>query len=59
MTDADLKKEHARFAIGDRVRHYGTRQWGVVLEVKPTYYGVELVVERVVDNPSESTGIGH
>lgn len=59
MNDADLKKEHERFAVGDRVRHYGTKQWGLVVEIKPTWYGVELLVERIVESNSDFTGQGY
>lgn len=46
------------FAVGDRVRHYGTRQWGFVREVIPTRYGVELVVDRVVERADDISGRG-
>lgn len=59
MTNAELKKAHARFAVGDHVRHYGTKQWGKVIEVRPVTYGVELVVERIVDHPNAMRGIGY
>lgn len=59
MTDAQLKAWHSRFALDDRVRHYGTRQWGVVREVKPTNYGVELVVERIVDSWHSTSDRGY
>lgn len=58
MTPADLKLWHERYRIGDMVRHYGTKQWGRVIEVKPTRYGVELVVERVADEYHGTSGPG-
>lgn len=34
-------------AVGDRVRHHGTKQWATVLEVHPQRDGTaELVLER-------------
>lgn len=50
MNDVELKQWHEQFQVGDRVRHYGTRAWGVVRSIKPTSYGVELLV--AVDLPS-------
>lgn len=57
--EARLRQEHERFTIGDHVRHYGTKQWGIVTEVRPTHYGVELVVDRIVDHPSDVAGKGY
>jgi len=54
MTDAQLRAWHEMFAVGDRVRHYGTKQWGAVIEVRPVSYGVELVVDHV-DGDADST----
>lgn len=54
-----IKREHERFKVGDRVRHSNTKQWGVVTEVRPVHYGVELVVDRVVEDEHNMTGKGY
>ena len=59
MTDEQLKEWHERFRIGDVVRHYGTKQFGTVCQVMPTHYGVELVVDRIVDHPWDQEGRGY
>jgi len=59
MIDEHIKKWHEKFQVGDLVRHYGTKQWGKVTEVRPVHYGVELVVERVTDEFHHDTGLGY
>lgn len=58
MNDADLKKWHAHFQKDDLVRHHGTKQWGKVIGIRPTRYGVELTVERIVEYEYDSDGTG-
>lgn len=41
-----------RVKVGDRVRHFNTRQWGDVLEVRPQSDGTaELRVKRDPNSP--------
>ena len=43
--------------LGDRCRHIGTKQWGVVLEVHPQRDGTaELVLEREKRFPGDDEG---
>lgn len=43
------------FELGTRVRHYGTKMWGTVLETKPQHDGtVEYLVQR--DKPLYTGG---
>lgn len=48
--DAGLAGDIPKVAVGDRVMHRGTRQWGTVVEVRPQRNGSsELLVQR--DDP--------
>lgn len=41
-------------AVGDRVRHYGTKQWGTVLEVMPQRDGTAEL--KILRDPPRFTG---